>query len=112
MMTARITANGAPALCACAIAIAIVQAILATAAKPPPPPSSSPSWWAGVLEIVKTNLGLNGAVSGTPSRNSTVTATGTGRAKVDAPVSSHPQNRRPGKRPRHAPTVADSAFTF
>ena len=106
----KITAIIVLGWCGGAVALGVVQGVLAAASSPAS--SSSAPWWSGVREAVKANLSPDGTLSGTPTQDTTVIASGTGVVKVDVPVSSKPSNRGLGKHLHHPPVVSHGRVTF
>ena len=60
-----------------AVAVIATSVVASTWSEAGIPPAADPAAWSGVSELVTADIDASGAVSGTPSQQTLVTATGT-----------------------------------
>ena len=94
-----------------ALAVIATSVCAATWSEGAVPAADDPAAWSGVTELVTADIDASGAVSGTPSQQTLVTATGSSVAEVGVPMSSSGLERvGPGEPPE---IVDDNAqFSF
>ena len=94
-----------------AVAVIATSVVASTWSEAAVPPAADPGAWSGVTELVTADIDASGAVSGTPSQQTLVTATGTSTVEIAVPMSSSGLERVD---PGEPPDVVDGSaqFTF
>ena len=83
-----------------AVAVIATSVVASTWSEAAVPPVADPAAWSGVTELVTADIDASGAVSGTPSQQTLVTATGTSTVEIAVPMSSSGVERvDPGEPP-------------
>ena len=91
-----------------AVAVIATSVVASTWSEAAVPPAADPEAWSGVSELVTADID-HGAVSGTPTQQTLVTATGTSTVEIAVPMSSAGLERVGAGEP---PDVVDGSAQF